>query len=119
MLCTALTVTSGAETQLHIFQRVRYIWPGPTAVAASFADAPILSPKINLRVRRAAHHIRSEIIKYLRVLVDAGEKRGGFDIGRGHPYMYRGWEYSGQVGVTCKDILVEVVIAVDRGSNFD
>ena len=33
--------------------------------------------------------------------------------------MYRGWEYPGQVGVTYKEILVEVVIAIDRGSNFD
>ena len=33
--------------------------------------------------------------------------------------MYRGWEYPGQVGITCKEILVEVVIAFDRGSNFD
>ena len=43
---------------------------------------------------------------------------GGVDIGGGYPYMYRGWEYPGQLGLTFKEILVEVVIAVDRGGNF-
>ena len=33
--------------------------------------------------------------------------------------MYRGWEYTGQVVATFKEILVEVVIAIDRGSKID